>query len=313
MTIVDLKRRISSNEILPIHIFYGSEYKVMNIYIEMIEKLVGKSKCFENVRSAASLLGLESSIISLPDVMVVYDDSEFLTDSDTWDTVLQDLSDSGKVLILKYNKLDTRSKFAKHFSDNITEFDRLSDSVLKKYIKNEVKINDKMCDCLIDACSGSYGRILLEIDKVKNLLESNSSLKNDEDAFRFLYNSRGISFDERGEAFDLIDCFMRRDYDSYGYLSEESKERGDNPILIISLLATAVKALLQVKTCTGKDIASCTGLNTYQIKNAKKYINNYSSKELIRFMKILYYCDKSIKTGILNPDMVVDYIAINVL
>ena len=310
MTIVDLKRRITTNEILPMHIFYGEEYEVMNRYVDMIVDKRGSLRRYKTVQSLCDSIQLVSPFETIPDVAVVYDDSDFLNDSVIWDTICDDLKSVNIVLIIKYESLDMRSKFVKKFSDNITLFDRLSDSILSKYISDEFGLSKDMCSYLIDACSGSYGRILLEMNKTKHLSdELGISIDN---SFRELYNSGNIFFDQCGEVFDVVDCLMMRDKNSYGYVSSESKFRGDNPFLILSVLGSTVRSVLQMQTST-KDVEKCTGLSKRQIGMFSKYRNKFKSSELMRFLKVLYFCDKSVKSGFMPSDMVLDYVAVSVL
>lgn len=310
MTLVDLKRMITSNELFPVHVFYGIEYAIMNEFTRMICDKRGSYKYFMSAKSVYDVLRLKSPIIDIPPVIIVYEDHDVLSDELLWDDLKKSAKDSNVVVVLKYNTLDMRSKFCKKFSESITQFDRLSDSVLAKYIKNKANLPDNMCNILIDACSGSYGRILNELDKVHNIAEYCKC--SDSDAFKIVYNNGNIHFDAYGEVFDIVNCFVSRDRDNFCDMSQESRFRGDNPILIISLLASSFKALLQVKLCNTKDIAKCTGLSGFQIKRSLENVKKYTAEELVRILKTLYFCDKAVRIGHMSSDIVLDYLAVNI-
>ena len=64
-----------------------------------------------------------------------------------------------------------RATFYKHYKDEIIDFEPLPDGILKKYIQKEIALSDKSCQKLIDICEHDYGRILLEIDKIKRYVD----------------------------------------------------------------------------------------------------------------------------------------------
>jgi DNA polymerase III delta subunit len=154
--------------------------------------------------------------------------------------------------------------------------------------------------------------ILLEVDKVKNYAQ----IKNvsDMDAFKKCYNENVFHCDVEGEVYDLVNAIMIRSIKDIHYLLQESKERKDNPIMILAILHNNVRTLLQLQLAGDvKDLAERTGLTGFQIKNGKQFVGVYDNKELVRFMKYIRYCEKGIKNGLLNSDNAIDYLLINVL
>lgn len=117
-----------------------------------------------------------------------------------------------------------------------------------------------------------------------------------------------------GAVFDLLDSILRRNVSEVYRLYTESQRRGDSALAIISLLGSNVKAILQVQTLgNSNNLSEYTGLTGFQIKLAKEKLNYYSDMELIRILKVLQYCEKAIKNGIMESDMVVDYLLVNIL
>jgi DNA polymerase III delta subunit len=95
---------------------------------------------------------------------------------------------------------------------------------------------------------------------------------------------------------------------------DRSQRRGDSSLAIISLLGNNVKAILQVQTIEGNsNLTDITGLTGFQIKLAKEKLRYYSDMELDRMLKVLQYCEKAIKTGLMEADMVIDYLLVNIL
>jgi len=96
-------------------------------------------------------------------------------------------------------------------------------------------------------------------------------------------------------------------------LMQESYDSGEATLVMISNLYSNFKATLQVKSCKSRDIAKSTGLNTWQINNAKKYIGNYSVKELINAMQIIRNAEVGIKSGLIDEEVAVPQILVNIL
>lgn len=314
MNIIDLKKSIDSGNFQNLYIFTGEEYTILETYIKMICNKIGvEPKSSESVSNIYNTLHTKSLFNTGKTVYVVRDDKDFTSFESGWDGIEQKLKSKNITLILKYSNIDNRSKFAKKFTDTITVFDKLSETVLSKYIKKDLELKQDYVDYLISMCNKDYGRILLEIDKIKNASVF-YKLSND-DAFKMCLSSRAFYIEPEGEVYDLVDSIMTRNYRDIYPLLEESKRRGDNQLLVVSLLHNNVRAVLQLQTCGTKDkeISKNTGLTPFQIKTAMKYVNRYTCEELVRFMKYLHYCEKGVKNGLFTQDFILDYLLVNVL
>lgn len=314
MNIVDLKKSIDSGNFQNLYIFTGEEYTILETYIKMVCNKIGvEPKSSESVSNIYNTLNTKSLFNTGKTVYVVRDDKDFTSFESGWDGIEQKLKSKNITLILKYSNIDNRSKFAKRFIDIITVFDRLSETVLSKYIKKDLELKQDYVDYLISICNKDYGRILLEIDKIKNA-SAFYRLSND-DAFKMCLSSHAFYIEPEGEVYDLVDSIMTRNYRDIYPLLEESKRRGDNQLLVVSLLHNNVRAVLQLQTCGTKDkeISKNTGLTPFQIKTAMKYVNRYTCEELVRFMKYLHYCEKGVKNGLFTQDFILDYLLVNVL
>lgn len=313
MNIMELKKEIDSNNLNGIYILTGDEYTIIAEYVKMMRNhfdgdfqnvdeygIVSKNLCGSN------LFGSDRKFY------YINDDKSFLTAEKVWDNFEKKVKEKKCLVVFKYGKLDQRSKFYKRFENRIIIFDKLSDNILSKYIHKKVDLNQDNTNTLIDICQGDYGRILLEIDKIENVCEKfNLSADN---AFKLCMNANIFHIDVDGEVYDLIDRVMMRDYKNAFALLEDSKRRDDNQLLILALLHNNVRCLLQLLTAGNQgDTAKVTGMTPYQIKIASRYSTRYSCEELVRFMKYIKYCDNSIKQGIMMPEIVMDYLLINIL
>ena len=198
-------------------------------------------------------------------------------------------------------------KFSSEFKDCTVEFKPLSEDLLSKYIKKEINLSMGNIRELISICDSNYGRILLEIDKIKRY---------DEDvnyAFNHLADTGIIHSDVDSVVFDFVDSVLsRKPVTSFG-LKDICERAGDNVLGMLTLLYNNARNVLQVQTCDSNDIAKTTGLTAWQIKNAKKYVNRYTDDELIDLLFDIQKCQKGIVTGTIEEKYVLDYILVRLL
>lgn len=313
MNLMELKSSMANKDIHNLYIFYGAEYAILEIYVKKLKDIVGGQYVqYDDVASLYRTLDKKDMFGSQKKFVLIREDKDFLTSESMWKDFESKLSKKDITLVLKYSSIDQRSKFSKAFSDRMTEFTYLSKEVLTKYIKKEIDITDSCCQYLCDITHNDYGRILLEVDKVKNYAQIKCI--SDMDAFKECYNENVFHCDVEGEVYDLVNAIMIRSIKDIHYLLQESKERKDNPIMVLAILHSNVRTLLQLQLAGDvKDLAERTGLTGFQIKNGKQFVGVYNNKELVRFMKYIRYCEKGIKNGLLNSDNALDYLLINVL
>ena len=77
---------------------------------------------------------------------------------------------------------------------------------------------------------------------------------------------------------------------------------------ILSNLYNNTKQLLQVQTCTSKDIAKTTGLTAWQIKNVKECVGRWRPGDLVYLMRLIQQTESGIKSGKIEESIAVEYI-----
>jgi len=171
MDVSTLKAKIKSKQIPNYLIFTGPEWKVQQIYIQQIAKVMKFEVVrLDSYRDVYSKIR-SNTLLSSSKLFIVRDDTELLTnDKITSQSIIDSLKDNLFIHIL--TATDKRKKYYKDNQDRIVDFEPLSDSALKKYIKREINLSDDNCHRLIEICEHSYGRILLEIDKIKRYVNA---------------------------------------------------------------------------------------------------------------------------------------------
>lgn len=305
-----VKSYIQTGNIPRFLIFTGPEWVVQNIYIDKIAEVLGLQK--KRVESISDIYGTLNSrnIFAKNSLYVIRDDKE-ITGNEKIQTQLKEGLLKDNYLILLLTVVDKRTKFYKQYNSQIIEFNTLKPMVLKKYIQKEIDLCDSNIDKLMEICEYDYGRCLLEIDKIKNYSSVKSS---PDDSFLHLLKDGTIyqTINEKDVLFDFVDAVMNRDSHCF-YLYELCNYVGHKALPIMTLLYNNAKALLQVQSCPTGNISKTTGLTVWQIEKVKPYMNKYRSGELVNLMRLIRQCEKGIKTGQYEEQLVIDYILINTL
>ena len=311
MNLMELKKALAKKQVSKFYVFTGEETEVLRRYLDKVANASDRELVFAD--TLASLTNtLKSNFLSFgkKKVYVIRDDRDILTAEKVWQPLIKGTFQRDNIIILVYSDIDKRSKFYKNFSKNITYFDKLSTSVLVKYVNKEVSLTHKRAEHLVNICDHLYSSILLETDKIKWLAKSKHIDENT--AFDMCIKSNAIYISPNGEIFDLLNAILSQNVKETYRQLQLFTQRGDSPIAILSLLHTNLKAILQVQCAKNySNIGQVTGLNGFQIKNAQPFINQYTEQELIRMIKINRFCEKCIKqTGLIDSDMILDFLLI---
>lgn len=316
MTLMELKEQVIKNKQLqPLFIFTGDETVILNIYIDKICKLFnGTVQKADSVKAVYTQLNSRSLIKRAKTCYIVRDDKDFINQSESaWEEFTKGKIQKDNIVILVYQTLDRRSKFFKHNQNNIVIFDKLGKDILTKYTLKELPgMDKKYAEELVEICEHCYERILLECDKIRNLSKASNFTYSD--AFKYAMENKFIWIPPEDAVFSFVDACLKRNVESCYYYLNECKRIGENSLIIISNLYTNFRALLQVKSVGySKEICNITGLNIMQVKNVSDKVNNYTLDELLRALRLIHYCETSIKNGTIAEDIIIDYLLVNLL
>lgn len=312
MQLYELKEQLLKKTLQPLYIFTGEEMAVANIYIDKIANIMNTKPI--RAESVASIYGKlqNKSLMNKANCYVIRDDKEYLSQDKVWDNLNNGIVQGDNIIILLYTNIDKRSKFYKHHSELLTEFNKLTPQVLAKYIKKEIGLDFKYGEQLAELCNCDYSRIMLECDKLKHLAAARNC--DIHIAYISAIKEKLIYAEPKDVIFEFIDAVCKREIKRSYKLYDELKAIGENPLAIISLLYTNFKSILLVQSAgEGVDIAKRTGLTPWQIKLAKEKGIHYSISDLVRAIKIIRKTEKEIKTGNIEQDMAIDFILVSIL
>lgn len=322
MDVAGLKSHIKSNTVPSILYFAGEEWAVQKIFIGQISKVKGLE-----VKRVDSIIDVmrtfkSKSFVQTNYLYIVRDDKAYMED-DKAQALLPTII-GNNVFILLLTNIDKRTRFYKTHLHEIIEFEALPERMLIKYIQKEIGVlfTEKNCKRLIEICQNDYGRILLELDKLKRYWKSTWDKRDVRErdggqewlnkCFDELVETGVIYTPPKDAIFDFVDAVIEGNPKCFN-LYEQCKAVGEATLVMISVLYNNAKAVLQVQTCKSNDISKSTGLTGFQIMNAKKHINQRKAGELLNIMKMCRQCEQGIKTGKIEEQFAVEYILVNTL
>ena len=319
MNIADVKVDIKNKKIKPYYVFAGEEIEIQRIYINKIAEVLNyqvvRADCIADVWSSI----ITPTLFDEPCVYVVRDDKD-LVQNETIQRQIAQGNLNGNIIINLITTVDKRTKWYKSNSEKIVLFEHLTTDMLIKYCQREIALNKRNCERLIAICESDYSRILLEIDKIKRYQrwltdegydkETNNSLPAvyADSVFERLVEDGTIAVPPQDAIFDLVDAILKRQSCRAFDLLEQCYAVGEANMVILSVLFTNTKQVLQVQVCESSDIAKSTGLTAWQIKCAKERCGYYSDDELIKVMKLIQRIKRDILIGKIEDDISVKYL-----
>ena len=318
MNITALKSQIQAQKLLDFYIFTGDEWAVQKIYIQQIAKVKQLQISYVDGISDIYSKLKNRGFISASYLYVIINDKDIQTEETLQNQLISGILKTN-ILIYIWTDVDKRTKFYNKFKDRIVEFEPLTDLMLKKYILKEIQLSDKNCQKLIDVCEHNYGRILLEIDKIKRYKLAGELMVTDDyqvledDCFQMLLKDGTIYQPPYDAIFDFVDAILDRKNARVFELFNQSVSAGEATMVMLTVLYKNAKAVLQVQSCTNKDISKSTGLSAWEVNNAKKHLGKYRIGELVTMLKLIQKVESGIKKGVMPEDIAMEYILVNIL
>ena len=315
MTIIDLKDQIIKNNLSNFYIFTGTEIGIINIYLQQMSNKLGLP-----ITRADSILSIYgkcqggSLFGDSTGFYVIRDDRDFMKQEQLFDTIKTSIRKN--VIVLLYDKIDSRLKFGKHFKDDIVAFEKLTPNVLKSYIKKEIPLADKNIETLMDICCGSYDMCMLEIDKIKQYTDSLYLLCNKKDydaGFSELLKCGVIYQQEETDVFKFTDAVCSRNKRLAFELEQVLMANNNSSINILGTLYNSMKSVMLIQVCESKNISEVTGLDNRLIYFNKKYVGKYSSGELVKAIKLISKVIEGVKNGWIDDVYATKFVLVNIL
>ena len=313
MELIDLMKKISSNDIPHFLILFGEEQKIIDIYINNIrDKIQAKKVVKESVSSVVKNIG-KKSIDKCKKMYIVTEDIAFTKLEDNWEPAKNAINKD--YVILRYNSLDKRSAFIKKNQQNIVEFSHLSSDVLQQYIQRDLPdLSDENVSKLISYCSNDYGRILLEVDKIKQYSSVRTDLTIDSCFVQL--DKQGLFHKEIGDiTFELTDAVLGGYPEKSIQKLDEAKRKGEPAMMISSILYNGFRNLLAYQGLgkNKQEAMERTGMTKGELWGCTKNVGGYSIEEVKRNMLFCQKVESGIKMGTIDEDIALEYLVLSCL
>lgn len=315
MTIIDLKDQIIKNNLSNFYIFTGTEIGIINIYLQQMSNKLGLP--ITRADSVLSIYGKCQGGSLFGDstgFYVIRDDRDFMKQEQLFDTIKTSIRKN--VIVLLYDKIDSRLKFGKHFKDDIVAFEKLTPNVLKSYIKKEIPLSDKNIETLMEVCGGSYDMCMLEVDKISQFVMSGEIREYDmtyDEAFTDLLECGVIYQQEETDVFKFTDAVCSRNKKLAFELEQVLMANNNSSINILGTLYNSMKSVMLIQVCESKNISEVTGLDNRLIYFNKKYVGKYSSGELVKAIKLISKVIEGVKNGWIDDVYATKFVLVNIL
>ena len=307
MQVSILKEQIKNNSIKPFYIFIGEEWKVQQIYLKKLSQITKFT-----IDKATDVVSIQQKLHSRSffepgKLYVVRDDYTIFTNEKLRDNLLDVNFIKGNMLVLILTQPDKRLKQIKGLSDVLIEFNKLPLDTLKKHLKQEIPLTDANCELLINVCENDYGRILLEVDKLKCFKKDPNIVLAE------LLESGAIYSPPEDSIFNLVDAILSRNVKAVYRFLDNCKNINEHSLVILQVMYTKLKELLQVQSYDGTDVVNATGIADWQVKKLRAKCGNYSNGELVYALRLINDAEVKLKTGLFDESIIVDYVLVNIL
>lgn len=302
MNIAKLKKNMKANNLAGLYIFTGEEIYIRNLYIEQIVDLGFIWKELPTVAELFKSVGT-TKLIQKPTLYVIRDDIDFIKqDSTVWDKLVAWVNNSVNKVILIYNNIDKRNKFFKTFEENTVKFEKLSETVLLKYVQKEADISRENALDLIHRCDSNFNLCLLELNKVIMFsLSNNISI---DEAYRKCCADR-IVLDLPKESLEkYITAVMNKDFSLAIEISNDFDFTEEPPLKILAFLYNSFEALFAVVAYeSGLSLKKNeSGANFWAVKNAEIFGMKWQIKQVRDMMDFIQFLESGIKMGMVSAD-----------
>lgn len=317
MELVDLMKRISSNDIPHFLILFGEEQTILNIYLTHILEVTNTKRISADSVSYIMQNINKKSLDKSIRLYVVQDDMAFLRAEDSWETVQN--TPTKDYIILRYHSLDKRSAFVKKNQQNLVEFSCLGKEVLQTYISKDLPdLSEKNSSKLVEYCNYDYGRILMEIDKIKQWQEhytDNEGTPKTDSVFKLL-NKQGLFHKEIGDiTFELTNAVLGGYPETAIQKLDEAKRKGEPAMMIVSILYNGFRNLLAYQGLGSNKQGAMerTGMTKGELYGCTKNVGGYSIAEVKRNMLKCQEIEAGIKMGTIDEDIALEYAVLSCL
>ncbi len=294
------------------YLIYGNDYGLIKREIDKITKeitdvvkydlleskiddLLDDASCLSLFGSKKALIGENATFLTGAKDNYINHDLEYLNNY-----LLDENHENIVIISVVTDKLDERKKIVKTLKQRakVIHKDVIEQKDLPKFVMREFKdegyvIDYKDASYFVDFVGKNVDILLSEIKKMIIFKDSEKKITVSD-----INQISSKSFNDN--IFDLSDAIMRKDFKKIFSCYDDLMVIKEEPIKIISLIASQFTLVYQVKLLskkiiTDKEIAGVLKVHPYRVKLA--LATNYKLDDLKNMLKKLHNLDYNIKSG----------------
>lgn len=308
-----------------IYLVYGNNYSLIKKEIDKItngtldvvkyDLSLDKIDLLLDDASCISLFGEKKVLIGENALFLTSESTNVLHDIDYLEKYINnDNNDNIVILSVLSEKLDERKKIVKLLRQKATVYEKevinekdLGSFVVKEFKNNNLNINLKTANYFVDYVGKDIDIIQNEIDKMVLFKEDDTVTIDDINDI----SSRAF----KDNIFDFTDAIMKKNYKKMFECYNDLMMVNEEPIKIISMLATQFIFIYQVKLLNDehksqKEIADILKVHPYRVKLALE--SDYMTSEVVNMIKALHELDYGIKCGNLDKNVALENFLIRI-
>ena len=297
MNIQDVKNIITKNEYSGQFIIFWCEDTPF-IPQQYIEKLIA-----DNNLQVSYSHEIDQSIITSTNMFKVADSFLRVYDIESFDGELYDIRFEKYLFIICRKLINCDS-----YKDYIVEVPKIEPWQLKDFAYSVADgVNETELDELISACGNDIYRLNSEIDKIKLFPQTSRSLIFQQ------FKQDGIFNDITDlTIFDLSTAIIQKDVEKLKQIYLQLDRIDVNPLALVNILYQNFKDIIKIQL--GKNATpESTGIARNKFfAITYNNLNFYTSNQLISIFEMLTSIDYQLKTGVLDADLIIDYIIVNI-
>jgi DNA polymerase-3 subunit delta len=251
---------------------------------------------------------LESFCFSSDKKVVVLTNSYFLTNNNSEGPYEYELIENylenqteGTTFVISVNsaKLDEKRNIVKGIrkTAKVVEVDSINKKDLPKIVKQ--MFNKRNVEITDDALHELLSRLDLDMYQISNEVDKLSTYSNK----IYLHDVEALTPKKLDDnIFDMIDAMFKKNSNKAFRIYNDLKSLGNEPVSLVSIIATQVRFLYQVLVLQNKgysesNIANELSVHPFRVKMGIDKVRTYSEYELEDLLNELSKLDVQIKTG----------------
>ena len=297
------------------YLLYGDDKAILNKEIDNIKKNLKVNSNdityydinnVEDVVNEAETIGMFSSI-----KLIIIDSTNYLVDKKEVSNIkliedyFENYNSDSYLLFIANGSIDSRKRIVKLISaKGIVRKIEATNDYLVNYVLDYTKskgyiFNNMLATYLINRCGNNIDNLTNELDKLMLYKLDNKEITKEDINLLTMEN-----IDD--SVFDLVGAIIKKDTNRAIKLYNNFIQNGMEPIQIISMLASQIRLLYQVKRLynqskSNDEIAKILEFKSvYRVKYLLSDSYYYSESDLLKYLSLLADLDKNIKLGLID-------------